>query len=406
MKKYWPFVALPTLLLLWWGFSRGESTVTLHFSTAHRSTITSTVSTNGKVEPVEWAAARAETAGVVHAVVVQRGQQVTAGQTLVVLDSAVASSELAAALAREGEARAAAATLGQGGKAQALASVNDSIASTQAALDVAQRNYEILTRLAEKQAATKVQVQDAKDAVDRTRLQLSAFKDQKETLVTASDRSVAQAKLRDAEAAVALARHRLTLATVKAPVSGTLYQFDLKVGAYLQPGDVVGLVGDLDRVKVTVYVDEPDLGRVALGMPVNITWDARSGRTWQGQVNKLPSEVTALGTRSVGEVTTIVDNPDHDLLPNVSVNVLIISKVVNDALSIPRAALRTLNGGTGVYKLADKRIAWTPIEAGISDVNNVQVVSGLEPGDKVVDRIVEPGDAEIRGGMRVKALVD
>ena len=65
MKRYWPVVAVVTLLLLWWGFSRRDSLVTLHFSTARRETIVSTVSTNGKVEPVEWAAARAETSGVV-----------------------------------------------------------------------------------------------------------------------------------------------------------------------------------------------------------------------------------------------------------------------------------------------------------------------------------------------------
>jgi HlyD family secretion protein len=405
MKKYWLFVAFPTLLLLWWGFSRRDSPVTLHFSTAHRSTIVSTVSTNGKVEPVEWAAARAETSGVVRSVAVQRGQQVAAGQTLVVLDSESARSELAAALAKEGEARAATATLSQGGKAQALANLNDSIASAQAALEVAQRHYQSLQRLAEKQAATNWQVQDAKDAVDRAELQLTALKDQKQTLVTPSDRSVAGAQLRDAQAAVALARHKLDLATVTAPISGTLYQFDLKVGAYLQPGDLAGLVGKLEQVKVTVYVDEPDLGRIALDMPVEITWDARPGQKWQGRVNKLPTEVIALGTRTVGEVTTVVDNPNRELLPGVSVNALIISKVVKDAVSIPRSALRTLHGATGVFKLQDKSIVWTPIQTGISDVNSVQVV-GVALGDKVADRVVDPSDAEMRTGMRVKALTD
>ena len=120
---------------------------------------------------------------------------------------------------------------------------------------------------------------------------------------------------RDAEAAVKSAQHRLALGSIRAPVSGTLYQFDLKVGAYLQPGDLVGLVGNLDKVKVTVYVDEPDLGRVAVGMPVTITWDAMPGRQWKGTVDKFPTQVVALGTRQVGEVGCIIDNPDRDLLP-------------------------------------------------------------------------------------------
>lgn len=406
MRKYWPIAAVLILLLIWWGFGRREATVTLHFSNALSRTIVSTVSTNGKVEPAVWAAARAESAGVVRRVAVQRGQAVASGQELVVLDATAARSDLETALAKEHEARAEAAALGQGGKAQTVADLNDSIATAQAAVSVAERNFEAMQRLADKQAATKLQLQDAKDAVERATLHLTALKDQKDTLVTASDKTVAAAKVRDAEASVALARHELKVAAVVAPMAGTLYQFGLKVGAYLQPGDLAGLVGNLDQVKVIVFVDEPDLGRIALDMPVNITWDARPGQKWTGRVNKLPTEVVALGTRAVGEVTTVVDNPDHDLLPGVSVNVSIISKVVNDAVSIPRAALRTLNGATGVYKLADKTIVWVPVVAGISDVNNVQVVAGVANGDKVADRVVEPADAEIRAGMRVKALTD
>ena len=326
---------IPVLLLLWWGLDSRESTAEIHFAAVRRLAIESTVSTNGKVEPVEWAAARAETSGVVRTVEVQRGQRVEAGQILVRLDTTSAESDLAAALAREQEARAEVATLGQGGKAATLAHLKDAIRTAQTSLEVAQRDYEAFQRLAEHQAATKLQVQEAKDALDRAKLQLASLQHQLTAQVTATDRVVAEAKLRDAQAAVALAQRRVALADVRSPIAGTVYQFDLKVGAYMQPGNLVALIGKLDRVKVIVYVDEPDLGRVDVGMPVRITWDARPGREWWGRVDRLPTEVVAQGTRTVGEVTTIVENPNHDLLPGVTVNARVVSAVVKDAPAIP-----------------------------------------------------------------------
>jgi HlyD family secretion protein len=402
MKKYWLVAVALVLLLAWWGFARQQTIPEVHFAKVTQRRIESTISTNGKVDPSEWAAARAESPGVVRTVSVQRGATVQAGQTLITLDTTAAQAELAAAEARAQEGRAELNVLAQGGKASQLSNLDSSIAAAEAAIQVAQRNYDSMQRLQRSQAATAMQVQEAKDALDRARQQLSAYQGQRQTLVTSGDKAVAQARLRDAEAAVAAARHRLSLGVIRSPMSGTVYQFDLKVGAYLQAGDLVALVGNLDRMKVTVYVDEPDLGRLSQHLPVEITWDARPGQKWTGQVDKLPTQVVALGTRTVGEVTTVIENPQHDLLPGVSVNAKITTSVAGEALTIPKAALRTLKGATGVFRLANKTLAWTPIKTGISDVNNVQVVSGLQRGDYVADRVVNPSDAELLDGMRVK----
>lgn len=404
MNRYWLLlIIIPVALLLWWGLDSRESVPEVHFAEVRRLTIQSTVTTNGKVEPAEWAAARAEVAGVIRAVEVQRGQTVAPGQTLVRLDTTAAESDLATALAKEQEARTEVATLGQGGKAATVASLDDQIKTAEAAVEISQRHYESAQRLQRQQAATPQEVQNAKDAVERAKLQLMTLQDQRRTLVTGSDRAVAQAKLRDAEAAVALARHRVALGEIKSPIAGTVYQFDLKVGAFMQPGGLVALIGKLDQVKVIVYVDEPDLGRVAKGMPVKITWDARPGQEWSGRVDRLPTEVVSQQTRTVGEVTTIVNNPDHDLLPGVTVNATIISAVATNAIAIPKQALRTISGTTGVYKLANRTVTWTPVRAGVSDVNNVQILSGLEPGNRVAE---VSGDVEMKNGMHVKPVLD
>jgi multidrug efflux pump subunit AcrA (membrane-fusion protein) len=80
--------------------------------------------------------------------------------------------------------------------------------------------------------------------------------------------------------------------------------------------------------------------------------------------------------------------------------------VEENALSIPKAALRTIRRSDGVFKLEGDRIVWTPVKTGISDINNVQILSGLKIGDRVTDRVVEPSDAEVKNGMRVRAVFD
>ena len=92
----------------------------------------------------------------------QRGQQVAAGQTLVELDTTAARSDLLGALAKEQEAQAESATLGQGGKLSTIASLDDSIASARETIGVAQRHYEALQRLAAQQAATKLRCRTQK----------------------------------------------------------------------------------------------------------------------------------------------------------------------------------------------------------------------------------------------------
>ncbi len=406
MKKSWLLLILPALLILWWAISRSESAPVVHFAAVRTATIQSAVSTNGKVEPARWAAVRAETTGVVKSIVIERGQKVAAGQTLLTLDNVASQSELAAALAKEDEARVESSTLGQGGKPAALATARAAVNSSKAAVDVAQRNYNSMLRLQPQGAATKLQVNESRDALARAKLQQDAAQNQLHTLVTTSDQEVAKAKLQDAQAAVNLARHRLSLGSIVAPMAGTVYQFDLKVGAYLQPGGPVAMVGDLDRMKVTVYVDEPDLGRIKEGMSVEITWDGHPGRTWSGHVDQMPTQVVALSSRTVGEVTTIVDNPNHDLLPGVSINAVIVSSIVRNTLVIPKAALRSMNGQNGAYKLVDRRILWTPISTGASDINDVQIMTGLRLGDLVADRIVDPPDAEISNNMKVRPALN
>jgi len=86
------------------------------FAKASRENISSLVSTNGKVEPVESGQARAERAGAVKKILVAQGQRVESGQTLVELDSADAQAELKTAEAHQAAIRAEMQVLAQGGR--------------------------------------------------------------------------------------------------------------------------------------------------------------------------------------------------------------------------------------------------------------------------------------------------
>jgi HlyD family secretion protein len=373
--------------------------VEIPFTKVVRESIVSSVSTNGRVEPEDSATARADRSGPVMAILIERGKRVEKDAPLVEIDASDARADLASAQARIAQTRADLAMFDRGGRTTDLADISSGIDKAKLELEAAQKEFEVSTRLQAKGAATSVEVATAKQRVDSARLQIRSFEEKRTALVVAPDKSAALARLHDAESAEKLAEQRISQSVVRAPISGVVYQFDVKHGAYLNAGDIVAYIGKLERVKVNVYVDEPDLGRVTRGLPVSITWDALPGRIWKGVVDKTPTQVEALGSRQVGQVICIIENPDRDLLPGTNVTADIRAESVQNALTIPREAIRRELGQAGVFVLAGDRVAWKKITMGIGNTTRAQV-EGVSEGES----IALPTEKPLKEGMIVKPV--
>jgi HlyD family secretion protein len=389
-------VLAPVIVIVVLLFARNSAPPEVPFVAATRETLESTLTTNGKVEPIVSAAVRAESSGAVQQVHAERGHTVRKGQLLVTLKAAGADTDVAAARSRVDQVRAELDTLQHGGRATERAEIESGLNKTRAELTRAEQELAALRRLAEKKAATQAQVDSAQQAVELLELQIESLERRRTSLVTPPDKATAQARLQEAQANVAAAQRRMASRQVRSPVDGVLYSLEIKSGAYVNPGDLLAHVGQLQKLRVTVFVDEPELGRVSKGMPVTITWDALPGREWKGEVETVPLQVVPLGTRQVGEVICILDNPDLTLIPGTNVNAEIRSRVVNSALTLPKEAVRRRDQEEGVLKLVGDKVVWQPVKLGVSSVTRVQIVEGLSDGDRValpVDFPLESGQA-------------
>jgi HlyD family secretion protein len=371
----------------------------VHFARAARQTIHSSITTDGKVEPIEWAPARAERGGPVVNIKVQRGQHVAKDAPLVEMDATEPKAALAAAQSRIAQAHADLDVIHRGGRATDLAEISSGLERAKHDLEVAQRNYETEQRLLDKNAGTKMAVIGAKQKVDEAHLEIDRWEKKRGAMAASPEGPAAQARLDDAEQAARLAEAQIKQSIVRAPIEGTVYQFDLKPGAYLNAGDIVASIGRLDQVRVNVNVDEPDLGHVAVGMPVMITWDALAGRHWEGVVDKTPTQIIKLDTRQVGEVACVIRNPNRDLLPGTNVNIEIRSETVENVVTIPKQGVRTEHAQTGVFVLNGDRLAWKQVKTGVSNTTRVQV-EGLNADDAVALF----SEKVLREGMVVKAV--
>ena len=164
---------------------------------------------------------------------------------------------------------------------------------------------------------------------------------------------------------------------IRAPFDGVVYSLPVLQGAYVNPGDLVLQEADLAKVRVRAFVDEPDIGRLAPGDKIDVTWDAMPERTWQGTVTVIPAVIKLHGTRNVGETTCVVDNHDFKLLPNVNVGVTIITAEHRDVLTVPREAVRQEDSKTYVYQIVNNELRQRYIQTSISNLTEVEVTGGL-----------------------------
>jgi HlyD family secretion protein len=153
-------------------------------------------------------------------------------------------------------------------------------------------------------------------------------------------------------------------------------------------------VGELDRTRVRLFVDEPDLGRIRQGQPVVITWDGLPGREWTGEVERMPAAVIELGSRTVGEVVCTVDNPGGELLPGTNLNVEIVTERKSDVLTVPRAAVLGSVTDRYVFLVRNDELVRQSVQIGILSPTHAEITEGLNEGDDVVIPGEEPLESD------------
>ncbi len=348
-----------------------------------RQPLESTVSTNGRVEPEEFVDIHSPLATTVKAVHVQVGDQVTVGKLLLVMDDIQARARVATAESGVKAAQAALEAATHNGTLEQQQASTAEVTRARIDREQAQRDLNALTKLNATGAASASEVAAARQRLDSASASLEASQTSAKSRYSPSEVARAEAALNDAEAGLNAARDIESKTTVRAPISGTVYNLNAKATDFVEEGKLLLRMADLHREVVRAYFDEPEIGMLAVGQSILVKWDAKPNKVWHGHIQRVPITVTTYGTRNVGEVLVKVDDDDGQLLPDTNVTVTVTTSSESNALSIPREALHVENGKSFVFRVVGDQLRRAPVTYGSMNLNQVAILSGLNPGDLV-----------------------
>jgi HlyD family secretion protein len=380
----WLIVGLPlaAVVLLAYILTR-RADIPVRAETVRRETIVNVISTNGRLEPVEIFQAHAVAPILVKKVLVKEGDAVKAGQLLVLLDDAEAKARAARAQTQLRAAEAEIAGIKRGGSQDEALTTQSNLAKARTERDAAERSLAALRKLRANGSASDGEVQEAENRLKRAQSDVTLWEQRASGRFSNPEIARIQSQAEQARAELEAAQEVLRQTHIVSDRNGTVYSLPVKVGQILNVGDLITQVADLRKMQARVFIDEPDIAKVATGQKVEMTWDAVPDRRWVGTVSRVPSAVVLRGTRNVGEVLCSVDNSDQKLIPNINVNVIITSARQDGALTVSREAVLQADGKRFVYQVRKERLARTEVQTGISNLTRIQVLSGVKEGDVV-----------------------
>jgi HlyD family secretion protein len=207
----------------------------------------------------------------------------------------------------------------------------------------------------------------------------------------------AEAQVEQAEAALELAELALERATLRAPFDGVVAAVNVSEGEVPTAGPAVVLV-DPSRFHLTVDVDEIDVGRLAVGQPVQVSIDALPEAQLAGSVTRIAPAAELEGGVVYYAVRIDLEPTDAAVRADMTANATVVVEELTDVLRIPTWVVR-IDRETGQTYVERRTLDGTEradIELGVRYEGMAQVLSGLEEGDVLVLRPDEAFDFENR----------
>lgn len=398
----WGLAVVALLVVILLARRLTADTVEVRTSPVTHENLVSTVSTNGKVEPVEEFQPHAAAPGVVKEVLVESGEKVKGGQMLLRMDDADAVARIAQATSTVRTAEAAVSDMEHGGSAEERFSASGDLSRARLQQQVAAGAVASLTALEGRGAASAGEVAAAQQRLEVANSTLQGAQARGGQRYSPTDRARVEAQLTDARANLAAAQASYAGENIRAPFGGTVYSVPVSQYDYVQAGEGLLDLADLNHIQVRAYFDEPEIGKLQSGQAVKIVWDARPNQVWHGHIDRAPTTVTQYGTRSVGECVITVDDARGDLLPNTNVVVTVTTSQRFNVLSVPREALHTEGTSNFVYRVVNRKLARTPVQVGALNNVRVEILGGLTENDVVV--VSSTSSHELSNGIPVKIV--
>lgn len=377
--------ALLAALLFWWFAPSGSSQTVgadhVTMSTVTKGTFDDFIPLRARVTPLLTVYIDAVEGGRVEKMLVEDGATVTAGQPIALLSNAELQLST---LARQTEVEQQINNM----RSQELALAQTRLANERAVLEAdlatqkARRQYERERPLAERGFIPAKQFADTRDQYEYERLRLAALRRSQATdaRLQNSQLSQQQQAARSMQSGLAIARANLDALQLRAPVAGQLSGFSVQVGQSLQRGERVGQIDSPGRNKLIAGVDEFYLGRVQLQQKASLDF---GGKRYAARVTKIYPQVQN-GQFQV-DLQFLGDEPAN-IQRGQTMQARLTLGDPAPALLVPNGAFYNETGGNWIFVVApDGRSAVKRnVRLGRRNAEFVEVLEGLEPGEKVL----------------------
>ncbi len=199
---------------------------------------------------------------------------------------------------------------------------------------------------------------------------------------SASEAEDAVADLKFHQAEVALAIINVDKTQIKAPFSGILGLKDVDVGDYINPGQSLVYLVDINTIMVDFYLPEKYISDIKENMTVTLVADALPGENFKGKIYAIAPTLDAT-MRSL-HARAKFSNPRFLLKPGLFSRLRIILETIDKALTLPEEALIYQESKFYVYKIIDSKAILTEVSIGAKQKGFVEITSGLSEQDQVV----------------------
>ncbi|MEA4884933.1 MAG: efflux RND transporter periplasmic adaptor subunit [Clostridia bacterium] len=205
-------------------------------------------------------------------------------------------------------------------------------------------------------------------------------------------------------ASLRVAEAELAGAAAAAPFTGIAGAIHVSKGEYVSPGQPAITLMDTSSFEVDIEVDEIDIAHVKVGMSADITLDAIPHVEFPGSVHSVGA-ATRLRGNVVSIPVRVSLEAKHPLLkPGMTAHVRITSGEISGVPRIPNRSWIDVDGEPSVVAVRDGVPRVVRIATGLSDDANTHVITGLSPGDTIIEDAVALQNVLLRTGAKSRSL--